>query len=65
MAIWGMSRGHRHRPQGVEHYQGHPLEALGLIFSKVVGTKLVEDNNNQWFELVSRGHDHLGHVQRP
>ena len=32
MTIWAMFRGHR--PQGVEHDQGHPLEALGMIFQQ-------------------------------
>ena len=61
--IWAMPRGHR--PQGVGHGHGHTLGALGFIFRKVVETKPVAGDNNEWFELVSGDQDHLGHAQRP
>ena len=36
-----------------------------LFLSKVVETKVVEEDDNEWFQLVSGGQDHLGQVQAP
>ena len=35
------------------------------FFSKAIETKFVEDDNNEWFQLVSGGQDHLGQVHAP
>ena len=35
------------------------------FFSKVVETKVEEEGNNEWFQLVSGGQDHLGQLQAP
>ena len=35
------------------------------FFSKVVETKVVEEDNNEWFQLVSGGQNHLVQVQPP
>ena len=35
------------------------------FFSKGVETKVVEEDNNEWFQLVSGGQDHLGQVMPP
>ena len=51
------------------------LKELGMVmdtpwglwidfFRKVVETKPVEGDNNEWFELFPGGQDHLGHAQR-
>ena len=52
------------------------LKELGMIrdslwdpqiwfFIKVVEPKVEEEDNNEWFQLVSGGQDHLGQVQAP
>ena len=35
------------------------------FFSKVVETRVEEEDNNEWFQLVSRSQDHLGQIQAP
>ena len=60
--IWDSSRSFR--PQGVGHDHEQPVGST-KFFSKAIESKLVEDDNNEWFQLVSGGQDHLGQVQIP